>query len=51
MYDAQLDGEDVTFGTSGFLYQNNKLMYDRPTDTLWHSLTGEPSLASWRIRV
>ena len=42
MYDAQLDGEDVTFGTSGFLYQNNKLMYDRPTDTLWHSLTGEP---------
>ena len=42
MHDAQLDGEDVTFGTSGFLYQNNKLMYDRPTDTLWHSLTGEP---------
>ena len=32
----------MTFGTSGFLYQNNKLMYDRPTDTLWHSLTGEP---------
>ena len=42
MYDAELDGQDVTFGTSGFLYQNNKLMYDRPTDTLWHSLTGEP---------
>lgn len=42
MYDAELDGEDVTFGTSGFLYQNNKLMYDRKTDTLWHSLTGEP---------
>ena len=42
MYDAELDGKDVTFGTSGFLYQNNKLMYDRPTDTLWHSLTGEP---------
>lgn len=42
MYDAELDGEDVTFGTSGFLYQNNKLMYDRTTNTLWHSLTGEP---------
>jgi hypothetical protein len=42
VYDAELDGKDVTFGTSGFLYQNNKLMYDRPTDTLWHSLTGEP---------
>lgn len=42
MYDAELDGIDVTFGTSGFLYQNNKLMYDRTTNTLWHSLTGEP---------
>ena len=42
MYDAELYGDDVTFGTSGFLYQNNKLMYDRKTDTLWHSLTGEP---------
>ncbi len=42
MYDAEVYGDDVTFGTSGFLYQNNKLMYDRKTDTLWHSLTGEP---------
>jgi len=42
VYDAELDGKDVTFGTSGFLYQNNKLMYDRTTNTLWHSLTGEP---------
>ncbi len=31
-----------SFGTSGFLYQSNKLMYDRGTRTLWHSLTGEP---------
>lgn len=42
MYDSELNGEPVTFGTSGFLYQNNKLMYDRTTNTLWHSLTGEP---------
>ncbi len=42
MYDSELNGEDVTFGTSGFLYQNNKLMYDRHTNSLWHSLTGEP---------
>lgn len=44
MYDSELYGEDVTFGTSGFLYQNNKLMYDRTTNSLWHSLTGEPVL-------
>ena len=30
------------FGTSGFLHQSNKLMFDRGTDTLWQSLTGEP---------
>lgn len=30
------------FGTSGFLHQGNKLMFDRGTDTLWQSLTGEP---------
>lgn len=42
MYDTEIDGGDVAFGTSGFLYQNNKLMYDRTTYTLWHSLTGEP---------
>ncbi len=42
MYDSELNGQDITFGTSGFLYQNNKLMYDRTTNSLWHSLTGEP---------
>jgi len=42
VYDSEIDGGDVEFGTSGFLYQNNKLMYDRTTYTLWHSLTGEP---------
>lgn len=42
MYDAEIEGENWTFGTSGFLYQSNKLMYDRRTNTLWHSLTGEP---------
>ncbi|MBT6681229.1 MAG: DUF3179 domain-containing protein [Chloroflexi bacterium] len=42
MYDAELDGEVQRIGTSGFLYQSNKLMYDSGTRTLWHSLTGEP---------
>lgn len=42
MYDSELNGQEVTFGTSGFLYQNNKLMYGRTTNSLWHSLTGEP---------
>lgn len=32
----------LTFGSSGFLYESNKLMYDRQTGTLWNQLTGEP---------
>jgi hypothetical protein len=31
-----------TFGSSGLLYRSNKLMYDRPTNSLWNQLTGEP---------
>ncbi len=38
------DGENYDFGTSGFLYRSNKLMYDRQTRTLWNQLTGEPVL-------
>ena len=42
MYSAKIDGEATSFGTSGFLYRSNKIMYDRKTDTLWSSLTGVP---------
>ena len=35
-------GEPFTFGSSGLLYRSNKLMYDRPTNSLWNQLTGEP---------
>ncbi len=42
MYSSEIDGEATEFGTSGFLYQSNKLMYDRKTETLWHQFRGEP---------
>ena len=42
MYDAEFDNKTWEFGTSGWLWQSNKLMYDRFTNTMWHSLTGEP---------
>jgi len=38
------NGQTYRFGTSGFLYRSNKLMYDRTTGTLWNQLTGEPVL-------
>lgn len=39
-------GSPITydFGSSGFLYRSNKLMYDRQTRTLWNQLTGQPVL-------
>jgi hypothetical protein len=44
-YDGRLPGDqETTFGTSGFLFRSNKLMYDRATRTLWNQLTGEPVL-------
>jgi hypothetical protein len=36
------DGNLYTFGSSGFLYRSNKLMYDRQTNTLWIHMTGAP---------
>jgi uncharacterized protein DUF3179 len=30
------------FGSSGFLYRSNKLMFDRQTDSLWNQFTGKP---------
>ena len=43
---VDLDGAETTytFGSSGFLFRSNKLMYDRSTLTLWNQLTGEPVL-------
>ena len=41
-YETEFDGVVLDFGTSGFLYRSNKLMYDRQTSSLWNTLSGEP---------
>ena len=44
-YDGRApNGEVYDFGTSGFLYRSNKLMYERTTRTLWNQFTGDPVL-------
>ena len=44
-YDGRAsDGNTYTFGSSGFLFRSNKLMFDRQTRTLWNQLTGKPVL-------
>ncbi len=44
LFETQLEGrvEPLIFGSSGFLYRSNKLMFDRATHSLWNQFTGEP---------
>lgn len=47
-------GNPLVFGSSGFLYRSNKLMFDRKTDSLWNQFTGQPvsgALASSGIKL
>jgi len=39
-----LDLGVLSFGTSGLLYADNLVMYDRQTESLWPQLTGEASI-------
>ena len=41
-FESLVGDSERKFGTSGFLYQSNKLMFDDETKSLWSSLTGTP---------
>ncbi len=44
LFETKIEGRDkpLIFGSSGFLYRSNKLMFDRETNSLWNQFTGEP---------
>jgi Protein of unknown function (DUF3179) len=44
LYDTKVAGraKPFVFGSSGFLYRSNKLMFDRATHSLWNQFTGKP---------
>lgn len=44
LYDTGVEGRDepFVFGSSGFLFRSNKLMYDQATHSLWNQFTGRP---------
>ena len=44
LFETQVEGraKPFIFGSSGFLYRSNKLMFDRETHSLWNQFTGEP---------
>lgn len=41
VFDRRVDGESLSFGVSGLLYQSNLLMHDSKTESLWSQVLGE----------
>jgi hypothetical protein len=44
LFETSVEGQATpfVFGSSGFLYRSNKLMYDTATHSLWNQFTGRP---------
>ena len=43
LFETKLGEEEpLIFGSSGFLYRSNKLMFDRKTHSMWNQFTGKP---------
>ena len=44
LFETTVKGREkpFVFGSSGFLYRSNKLMYDTATNSLWNQFTGRP---------
>ena len=44
LFESMVEGrkDPFVFGSSGFLYRSNKLMYDSQTHSLWNQFTGRP---------
>ncbi len=45
-FERTIAGETTTFGTSGKLFADNLVMYDRLTESLWPQLTGQASVGT-----
>ncbi len=48
VFDRNVDGKELTFGVSGFLYFNNLVMYDHRSNTLWSQMLGEGIKGAFR---
>lgn len=45
-YESVVGGRAMQFGTSGLLYQSNKLMFDEGTHSLWSTFEGTPVVST-----
>lgn len=41
VFDRVVEGRELTFGVSGYLYRNNLVMYDHQSNSLWSQLLGQ----------
>ena len=41
VFDRVVDGRELTFGASGYLFKNNLVLYDHQTETLWSQLLAQ----------
>lgn len=41
VYDRIVEGQELTFGVSGYLLHNNLVLYDHQSNTLWSQLLGQ----------
>lgn len=41
VFDARVDGEALSFGVSGLLFESDVLLYDRQTESLWSQIWSE----------
>jgi hypothetical protein len=50
LFETAVEGRPApfVFGSSGFLYRSNKLMFDRETHSLWNQFTGRPVIGPLR---
>lgn len=42
LFDRRVDGDVLTFGSTGLVNEANKVMFDEETHNLWNQQTGEP---------
>ncbi|UCG24070.1 MAG: DUF3179 domain-containing protein [Chloroflexota bacterium] len=48
VFSRVVDGKELTFGVSGYLFNDNLVMYDHRTNTLWSQLIAEAIKGAYR---
>lgn len=48
VYDPEIDGRSLNFGVSGLLFDNNLILFDRASDSLWSQMRLESVCGSFQ---